>query len=252
VFQEEKAGRAADAARGTVKVAVLKGDGQLSDLVIALCYDQKPFYMILSRCESVTWTPIRKKLWSTSLQRKVDFTFLRWSMSNDYNFQMNDNDIADQLRLVYWIMRFQSNNKWWRALFLWGYEVSLVNSYVSMKWYCELKGVPVTWTHHDWNKAIGYMHLDPIEYWPRRNGPFKNDDTTCPAKQDNPSDLKKKAPRVDSMALSPTQGRLKGRLNHNTTIHMPVPPLSQNATCQLHRWAYKEMHLLDKAEGSNV
>ncbi len=74
---------------------------------------------------------------------------LRWSMSNDYNFQMNDDDIADQLRHVYWIIRFQRNNKWWWALFLWGYEVLLVNSYVLIKWYCELKGVPIPWTHHD-------------------------------------------------------------------------------------------------------
>jgi hypothetical protein len=147
VFQEEKTGRATDAARGTVKAAVLKGDSQLSDLVFALCYDQKLFYMISSRCKSVTWMPITKKLWSTSLQWKVDFTFLRWLMSNDYNFQMNDNDIANQLQLVYRIMHFQRNNKWWGALFLWGYEVSLVNSYVSMKQYCELKGVPVLWTH---------------------------------------------------------------------------------------------------------
>jgi hypothetical protein len=113
VFQEEKAGRAAHAAaRGTVKAAVIKGDSQLSDLVIALCYDQKPFYMISSRCKSVTWMPITKKLWST-LQQKADFMFLHWSMSNDHNIQMNDNDIADLLRLVYWIMCFQRNNKWW-------------------------------------------------------------------------------------------------------------------------------------------
>jgi hypothetical protein len=97
VFQEEKAGRAADAARGTVKAAVLKGDGQSSDLAIASCYNQKPLYMISSRCKSVTWTPITKKLWSISLQWKINFTVLCWSMSNDYNFQMNDNDIADQL-----------------------------------------------------------------------------------------------------------------------------------------------------------
>ncbi len=77
MFQEEKAGRVADAARGTVKAAVLKGDSQLSDLVIASCYNQKPFYMISSRSESVTLMPITKKLWSTSLQWKVDFTFLR-------------------------------------------------------------------------------------------------------------------------------------------------------------------------------
>jgi hypothetical protein len=105
--------------------------------------------------------------------------------------------------------------------------------------------------HHDWNEAIGYAHLDPIEYWPRRKGPFKNDDTTRPTKQDSSSDLKK-TPRMDSIALSPTRDWLKGCLNHNTTIYMPVPPSSENATCQLHCWAYKEMHSLDKAEGSNI
>jgi hypothetical protein len=95
VFQEEKARRAADAARVMVKVAVLKGDSQSSGLVVALCYDQKPFYMISSRCKNVTWMPITEKLWSLSLPWKVDFMFLRWSMSHDYNFQMTDNDIAD-------------------------------------------------------------------------------------------------------------------------------------------------------------
>ncbi len=127
-----------------------------------------------------------------------------------------------------------------------------MNSYVSMKQYCELKGVRVPWAHHDWNEAIGYAHLDPVEYWPRRKGPFKNDDTTCPTKQDSLSDLKMKDPRVDSMVLLPNRIRLKGRLNHNTTSHMPVPPSSQNAMCQLYCWAYKEMHPLAKAEGSNI
>jgi hypothetical protein len=31
------------------------------------------------------------------------------------------------------------------------------------KRYCELKGVPVQWTHHDWNEAIGYAHVDPYD-----------------------------------------------------------------------------------------
>jgi len=36
---------------GTVKAAILRGDIQSSDLVVALCYDQKPFYMISHSCE---------------------------------------------------------------------------------------------------------------------------------------------------------------------------------------------------------
>ncbi len=130
--------------------------------------------MISHSCESFTWTTITKKVWSTALKTNIDFSFLRWNLSDGYNFEMNDNDVADQLCLVYWIMRFQRNIKWWWALFLWGYEVSLVNSYVSYKRYCKLKGVPVNWTHHDWNEAIGYAHVDPDEYWPRRKLPPKS------------------------------------------------------------------------------
>jgi len=124
--------------------------------------------MISSKCDEVLWIPAAKKVWSSNLKQYVDFTFLRWSLSHGHNFEMNDNDIANQLRLVYRIMRFQRNTKWWWALFLWGYEVSMVNSYVMMKRYREMKGVPVPWNHHDWNEVIGYAHLDPHEYWPRR------------------------------------------------------------------------------------
>ena len=84
---------------------------------------------------------------------------------------MNDNDIANQLRLVYRFMRFQRNNKWWWALFLCVYEVSMVKSYVCYKRYCELKGVMVSWNHHNWNEEIGYAHLDPDEDWPRKKSP---------------------------------------------------------------------------------
>ncbi len=43
VIQEEKTGKASDKVRGTVKAAVLKGDGKSNNLIIASCYDQKPF-----------------------------------------------------------------------------------------------------------------------------------------------------------------------------------------------------------------
>ena len=99
-------GKAAKAARGMVKAAVLKGDSMSCDLVVASCYDQKPFYMISSKCEEVTLVPVTKKLWSSSLKKMTDFTFLCWLLTNDCNFKINDNDIANQLRLVYCIMCF--------------------------------------------------------------------------------------------------------------------------------------------------
>jgi hypothetical protein len=180
---------------------------------------------------------IEKKVWSSTLKKNVDFAFLRWNLSNDYNFEMNDNDIADQLRLVYRFMRFQRNNKWWWALFLWGYEVSMVNSYVSYKRYCELKGVPVQWSHHDWNEAIGYAHLDPDEDWPTKKSPPETPTSSAA------SASKKRAPKIDSKALSPTRGRMKVRLDTNVN-HMPVVPRGppRANVCQLHRWADKEFN----------
>ena len=129
VVQEDKQGRAADQARGTMKTAVLKGDSQSSDLIVASCYYQKLFYMISHSCKSITWIPIKKKVWSSSRKRMVDFSFLQLNLSDDYNFEMNDNDIADQLRLVYRIMWFQQNNKWWWALF--GDTRSLLSTHMS-------------------------------------------------------------------------------------------------------------------------
>ena len=107
-------------------------------------------------------------------------------------------------------------------MFLWRYEVSLVNSYVSYKRYCELKGVPVTWTHHDWNEAIEYAHVDPDEYWPRKKSPPKS----VPK-----ANAKSICHRIDSQALSPTWGRLLDRLT--PTTHMPVMA-SGSDVCQLH------------------
>ncbi len=127
--------------------------------------------MIPHSSKNVSWTPITKKVWSNNLKKSVNYSFLRWNLSNDYNFKMNDNDIADQHRLVYCIMQFQRNNKWWWAMFLWGYKVSWVNSYVMMKQYCNLKGVPVKWMHHDWNEAIAHAHINPDEYWPLKKSP---------------------------------------------------------------------------------
>ncbi len=113
VIQEEKTGKAADSAQGTVKIAVLKGDGKSKDLIVSSCYDQKPFYMLSHSIEKVTWIEKQKKVYSVALKKSINFKFLRFNLSDDYNFEMNDTAVADQLRFVYRMMRFQRNMKWW-------------------------------------------------------------------------------------------------------------------------------------------
>ncbi len=43
VVQEEKAGKVAERAWGMVKAAVIKKDGKSHGLIVASCYNQKPF-----------------------------------------------------------------------------------------------------------------------------------------------------------------------------------------------------------------
>ena len=68
VLQEEKSGKAAEAARGTVKAAVLRGDSQSDNLIVASCFDQKPFYMITHSAKEITWLVKTKKVWSSALK----------------------------------------------------------------------------------------------------------------------------------------------------------------------------------------
>jgi hypothetical protein len=140
ILQEALSGKSEVRARGTLKAAVLKNDSKSSDLVVASCYDQKPFYMLSHITEFVGWAEKEKNVYSSSLNRTVEYKFLRFNMSHEYNYEMNDNDIVDQLRLQYRMQRLQCNQKWWWALWLWGLEMTVVNAYRMMYRYCELTG----------------------------------------------------------------------------------------------------------------
>ncbi len=64
------------------------------------------------------------------------------------------------------------------------------------------------------------------------------------------SSEKKGASKVDSTALSPTQGWLKIRLNHKTANHMPVAAPGEKPVGQLHRWAHKEFQPKDHVKNN--
>ena len=149
-------------------------------------------------------------------------------------------DIADQLRLVYRMQRFHRNQKWWWALWIWGVEVSLVNTYKMMTTYCELKGVPVPYNHHDFREKVGYALLDPDNEWPGR---MKQ--TAATPKRPVPAarDFSRKA-RMTAKTLSPNKGALKHRLDMDY-CHLPVPPtgdVKDNNVCQLHRQANRAIN----------
>ena len=97
--------------------------------------------------EFIDWVVKSKEIYSEASGKMVEHKFLRWSLSDNYNNEMNENDVADQLRLVYRVMRFMRNTKWWWCEFLFVWEVSLVNAYISMKKIYLAKGLSPKWGH---------------------------------------------------------------------------------------------------------
>ena len=175
-----------------------------------------------------------KHVWSSILGRNINFKFLHWVLSNNYSYKMNDNNVADQLCLIYMIMHLQRKNKWWRALWLRGYEVTIVNSYCMCLHFCILAGIKMLWTHHDWNEAITYGHITPDKEWRDRKSPTKL--PVVSTGTDYSADIGKRCPKFDSAALLPTRGQLNCWLKHETMNHIPIPcPSSKdNHVCQLH------------------
>ena len=81
----------------------------------------------------------------------------------------------------------------------------MMNSCMCYKRYCGLKGVPVQWTHHDWNQAIRHAHLDHYKDWLWKK---KSPEKMAEAMNKTFSE-KESSPKVESKALSPTWGQLK-------------------------------------------
>ena len=113
-----KSAKKKEKARGTVKLARLCGDNLTKGLLIGPCFDQKPFYILTNAAEKVTWDVVTRQVYSKAKDKKGPFQYLRWSLSNTYNHGMNDNDVTDQYRLGYRMMRFQRKTKWCWALFM--------------------------------------------------------------------------------------------------------------------------------------
>ncbi len=77
VVQEEVNEKQAAAVHGTVKAAVLKNDRCLSNLIIASCYDQKSFYIILHSMLQVSWIKCSKQTWNHQRKKVIDFKCLK-------------------------------------------------------------------------------------------------------------------------------------------------------------------------------
>ena len=79
--------------------------------------------------ESIVWVEKKRKVYDKSTNQYVDFRFLRLNINDEYNQEMGDVDISDQLRNTYRCDHWLRKTKWWWSMYFWGIGVELVNAY---------------------------------------------------------------------------------------------------------------------------
>ena len=112
----------------------------------------------------------------------------------------------------------------------------MVNAYMMMRRYCELKGVRQPYNHDQFQEMIGYALISPEEWKTKKRC------KQTASKSPPPPEKFNRAPKVSVGSLNPEKGALKRRLD-DSLDHLPIrcPLKSDNSKdiCQLHRFAHK-------------
>lgn len=148
--------------KGTVKAAVLEDCPPLAScqLVAASVYDQKGVHFLSTCVQRIHWIEKFREVFDKTTQRKRMGKFLRLAINDDYNLNMNNVDIADQLRGSYRPDRWMRKQKWWWSMFFWGHGTLLVNAFIAYKRFMENKGLKPM-SHYDFQKKIVLAKICP-------------------------------------------------------------------------------------------
>ena len=233
--------------RGTLKVAHLKGDGVMPGLIAASLHDVKPFYFLTNACRQVKWIKKKRFVWNKALQKKVQLPFYRLNVVDEHNNNVNNVDIADQLRLACRFDRWMRKRKWWWSIFFWSFETLLTNAYICYKKHHLLhNSKPMS--HFNFQRSIAMAWICPEKHWPANGGScmtVSSVSTTSSARKSNKqmmtrSDIQsvkrvKRSPAFSDSTLSNKGALHKHRLEN--CHHWPIASEKVGARCQLHRWA---------------
>ena len=253
--------------KGTVKVAVLKNDPDMKDLVAISYYDSKPVYFLTTVLKNVTWATLTKKVYNPQTSKMYHMKFLRPNFADDYNQDMDHVDITDHLAKSYQLGRGLLNRKWWWPIFLWALERSFLNAYVLYsRWHKQRKFAFKS--HYKFREDIALAWLDPARYWPDR---YKKKRQKRKQPKIASVEVPRARPRRNTVVTDPDVSSLSNASSSISTVnaktfrctklteatiasvhfnhrrltlskefhHIPEPCVSKYCECQLHKWCLK-------------
>ena len=92
-------------------------------------------------------------LYCVETEHVEEVKFLCLNINDDYNHDMDNVDIADQLRNYYGFDHWMRKWKWWWSLLFWAFGVLLVNAYVCYH-HCTISIGKCPMSHYDFRKSI--------------------------------------------------------------------------------------------------
>ena len=158
-------------------------------------------------------------------------TFLCLNINDDYNYGMEVTNIANQLCGSYCFDKWMRNYKWWHAIFWWGFQVILVNSYNVYCCYYEERGlIPIS--HYEFQKRVGQACLDAGYHTKKANHDM---DASASYSSMSTGTVSAQGRRscVSAQLLNPMDDSLKHQMD-KTISYLAKCPRTPKAYCQLH------------------
>ena len=106
-------------------------------------------------------------MYNVDIGAKEPLQFLRICYINNYNHQMGDGGVSDQLRNNYQFDHWLRKRKWWWSIMFWDIDVIIVNAYIVYRKVNLEAGVIKSdlLSHHNFRKQVAMAWISPNIYW---------------------------------------------------------------------------------------
>ena len=218
-------------AKGTLLASArAEGIPQGCEVICTSYYDDSPFMMMSNIVEGVDVIEFYRKCYSTGTQKHFWVCIKRLSLADLYNHNMNQVDLADQLRTWYrpdglWTRQ----KKWWWNIFLWCMGQAVVNAYVMYKVVCQEEGKrPMT--HLEFHVAVAAAWCKTpklvLEYEKPSHAEMRAAADAAAPEQGGVRGAREHARRAAAQAAAPASAPRKEPVRRRTTSPFQSPKMT--------------------------